>query len=336
MNTFAIGNRRIDQESPVYVIAEVANTHEGSLETARKMVDAVAGSGVDAVKFQLHFPAAEMIHSHPKFVTQGQRSLSLDDLKELKTYVEEKGLTFLCSGFSREAVDALVEMNLPALKVGSGEVSDPDFLEHVAKKGVPTILSTGMTTLEEVATAVEIFKKHGTPYMLLHCASVYPADYKHLNLDTIRALGEEFEVPVGFSDHTAEILSSVASVAFGAVMIEKHYTLDRAQEGTSDHKVSLQPEEFIELVKGVRSLEVARGVKTGILPEEEEVIAWARHAVVTVRDIEKGATITREDISTKRPLFDGVPAARLSEVLGKKAIRAIKADDLVRWDDLAP
>jgi N-acetylneuraminate synthase len=332
--TVRIGHKEVGGTNPVFVIAEIANCHEGKIDIAREMVDKIAGSGVDAVKLQLHIPEAEMLKSHPKFHTQGGRSLSLDELKELKHYIESKGLLFLCTPFSREAADQLETLDVAAFKIGSGEVSDPDFIDHIARIGKPMIISTGMMELDELDEAVRIIKSHNTPLIILHAISLYPTPYNRLNLLTIPMLKERYQVPVGLSDHTPEIYSAIASLSLRPALIEKHYTLDRNTVGTSDHKVSLQPEEFIELVSAIRKLEPAMGERVGILEEEQQVIAWARHAVVSTRAIKKGETFTKENISTKRPLYDGIPAKRLADVVGKTATKDIEADALLHNEDV--
>lgn len=335
MAGFELFGHELSRPGPTLVVAEVANTHEGNRATAIEMVQRLSGTGVTSIKFQLHLPEAEMIRSHPKFHTQTARSLSLADLKELKLLVEELGMNFLCTPFSREASDELERLRVSAMKIGSGEVTDPDFVRHVARKGIPTILSTGMTSPLELDRATSIFLEHATPFMLLHCISVYPTPNELLRLDTIQRLKERYGIPIGFSCHTPNVRAPLMAAALGARVLECHYTLDRATAGTSDHRVSLQPLEFAELVDSLRELEAARGVREGILPEEQPTISWARHAVVTVRPVAKGQTIRREDISTKRPLFDGVPADQIDQVIGAVAANDLGADELVRRGDLA-
>lgn len=330
-----IGKHILGEGRPTLIVAEIANCHNGSFETAKLMVDKIADTGVDAVKFQLHIPSAEMIPSHPKFKTQTQRSLNPKQIAKLKKYVEDKRLLFICSAFSREAADELVKMGVSAIKIGSGEVSDLPLLEYVAKKGLPMIVSTGMTSWAEIKDAVRVMKKRHVPFVLLHCVSIYPNVYNKLNLRTIESLRKQFNVPVGWSDQVPEIYSAIGAMAFAPAIVEKHYTLDRNQPGTSDHKVSIEPAEFLEMVNAIRKLETAYGEKKGVLKEEKEVISWARHSVVSTRPIPRGKIISTSDISTKRPLNRGVPAKYFSKIIGKKSTRDIKKDTIIRWSDVS-
>lgn len=333
-NFIKLGNKIVGPGAPVFIVAEVANTHEGNFETAIKMVDALEGSGVDAIKFQLHIPEAEMLPSHPKFTTTGQRALSVEVMAKLKEYVERKGFYFLCSPFSTEAIDVLDALGVDAFKIGSGEVTDPRFIEHMAKKGKTMILSSGMSTLEELDEIFAIIRQYNVPHMLLHTVSVYPPLYDHLNLGTILKLKERFGIPIGLSDHTPEIFSAIASIPYGVSLIEKHYTLNRHQAGTSDHKVSLEPQEFKILVDAVRKIEKACGIEKLIGAEELATASWARHAVVSIKDISPGEIIGIEAVSTKRPLEDGIPAHKFNEVIGKRAKHRISKDSLIKEGDI--
>lgn len=330
-----LGGRLVGEGEPIFIVAEVANTHEGKFDTAIKMVERAVGIGVDAVKFQMHIPEAEMIKAHPKYVTQGKRALSIAELVKLKRFAESGGLHFLCTPFSRQAADQLEDIGVGVFKIGSGEMTDLPFLEYVAKKGKPIILSTGMSDWHEVEEAVKLIKiRYQLPLLLVHCVSVYPPEYRMLNLGVIKRLREYFGGPVGLSDHTPEIFSSIAAIPYGISFLEKHYTLDRKQIGTSDHRVSIEPQEFRMLVDGVRKIELACGNTKAILDEERPVIEWARHAVVSLKDIPAGNVIYADAVSTKRPLYDGIPAKYLSCVIGRKARNDIAGDSLIRWEDL--
>jgi N-acetylneuraminate synthase len=329
------GDTVIGEGKPVFLVAEIANAHEGSIETAKKMVDALKGSGVDSIKFQLHIHDAEMLPTHPKFLTQQKRSLTLAEIIEIKKYTEEAGFYFLCTPFSREAADQLESIGVDAFKIGSGEVTNPLLMEHIAQKGKPTILSTGMTELDELDETVAIFKKYGTPYMLLHSVSEYPPTYAHLNLGAIASLRERYGVPVGLSDHTPEIYSAIAAIPFQAALIEKHYTLDRNTVGTSDHKVSLEPNEWKTLVDAVRKIEQACGSDKKILDDERAVMDWAKQSLIALQDIPEGTVITKEMVWAKRPLGKGIPAKHIHKVLGKKATRTIDANTQLFLDDIS-
>ena len=275
-----------------------------------------------------------MLLWHRKFLNQEKRSLSFEELRELKSIVEATGLYFLCTPFSREAADGLEEMGIDAFKIGSGEASDFSFVEHIAKKRRPMIVSTGMTSWDEITELVGIIKQERTPFMLLHNVSVYPPPYELLNLGVIRKLRDAFGVPTGYSDHTPEMFSAIASVAFGSSLIEKHYTLDRSQVGTTDHKVSLMPNEWATMVDAIRKIGKACGSEKRIFDEEQTAIEWARHSVVTVADIQAGDVIAAHMVSTKRPLYDGIHAKDLPRVIGKRVKKVIIKDSILHWNDI--
>ena len=329
-----ICNKDIGEGFPVFIVAEVANAHNGDFETAKRMIEIIKDTGVDAVKFQLHIPEEEMIRRHPKFESMQKRSLSAGEISELKKIAEGFGLCFLCTPFSPRAADELEAMGVVAFKVGSGEMTNLPLLEHIAKKGKPVIISTGMSNFDEIEEAVQAMKKFSAPYIVLHTVSLYPPRYEALNLAMIKVLRERFKVPIGLSDHTPEIFSAIASVPYGVNLIEKHYTLDRNQSGTGDHKISLEPQEWKILVDGIRKIEKACGSEKRILDEEKEGISWARHGVVALEDISAGETILASSVGAKRPLADGIPAKELPKVVGSKAARDIKKDELIKWEDL--
>ncbi len=329
-----LGKKLVGPGEPVFIVAEIANTHEGSFETAKRMVEEIKKTGVDAVKFQYHIHEKEMLPSHPKFLTQKKRSLSYEELRGLKSIVESYGLYFLCTPFSREAADGLEEMGVDAFKIGSGEASDFSFVEHIAKKRKSMIVSTGMTSWDEIKELVGIIKKEETPFMLLHNVSVYPPPYELLNLGVIEKLRDAFGVPIGYSDHTPEIFSAIASVSFGASLIEKHFTFDRNQAGTTDHKVSLTPDEWAVMVDGIRKIEKACGDEKRIFDEEHTTMEWARHSVVTICDIKEGDVIMAHMVSTKRPLYAGIHAKDLHRTIGKRAKKRIVKDSVLHWDDI--
>ena len=330
MKTITLGKKKVGEGEPVFVIAEFGTMHNGNFETATKMIDALDGSGVDALKFQLHIPEEEMLRSHPKFETMRQRSFSAEQIFKLKKYIESKGFYFLCTPFSKKAVDILDGFGVDAFKIGSGEVSNSPFIEYVARKKKTIILSSGLSTLEEITEAVNIIKKQNVPCALLHCTWENPVNYEDLNLGFIPKLREFFDIPIGLSDHTPEIFSAIAAVPYGVSIIEKHYTLDRNQPGTSDHKTSLLPEEFKILVDAIRKIEKACGSEKRIQEGEKEVVKWACHAVVSIKDIAAGEIITAEAVSTKRPLYDGIPAKEIANVIGKRAKCAIPKDSLIK------
>jgi N-acetylneuraminate synthase/N,N'-diacetyllegionaminate synthase len=260
--------------------------------------------------------------------------LGEDDFKEIYDYAKRRKILFLSTPFDFESVDFLHELGVPAFKVSSTDLTNLPLLEYIAEKGKPIILSTGMGTLGEVEEAVNIIKNAGNEdVILLHCITSYPAKFESLNLRVIRTLREAFKLPVGFSDHSLGIYAPIAAVALGAVVIEKHFTLDKNLPGP-DHKASLSPEELKEMVKAIRLVEKALG--DGIkrpTPEEEEIRSVARRSIVAKVDIPKGTVITGEMIAFKRP-GTGLPPKYHNEITGKRAKRNIKADELIYWWDV--
>ena len=230
---FQIGDRLIGEEFPPFVMAEVGINHEGDFEKALQMVDAASVAGADCVKFQCHITEAEMI---PTDMTPGKISeerlwdiikrceLNEDEERQVQAYCEEKGILYLCTPFSREAVDRLEEMGVSAYKIGSGECNNLPLLDHVARKRKPVILSTGMNDIHSIRKSVNLLSEHGVQLALMHCTSLYPTPYDMVRLGAIRKLQEEFQLPVGLSDHSLGIYTSLGAVALGACILEKHFT----------------------------------------------------------------------------------------------------------------
>ena len=245
------------------------------------------------------------------------------------------GILYLCTPFSRVGADILEELGVAAYKTGSGELTNLPLIEHIARKGKPMIVSTGMCTIEEVGETVALLKKLNTPFALTHCVSAYPTPYDRVNLGMIGKYRELFSVPVGLSDHSRGIYTAIGAVALGACVVEKHFTLDRQQPGP-DHPVSIEPDELRELVTGVDAVFRARGADREIFPEEQEIVAWARESVVSEVPIPRGSVITKEMVWVKRPSpGPGVVAAKdLGKVIGKVAQVDIPKDSQIRWEQL--
>ncbi|MBW1924262.1 MAG: N-acetylneuraminate synthase family protein [Deltaproteobacteria bacterium] len=306
------------------------------------MIDAAAAAGADCVKFQCHITEAEMI---PTDMKPGKISeerlwdiikrceLTEDEEKRVKAYCEEKGVIYLCTPFSREAADRLEAMNVEAYKIGSGECNNLPLLEHIAQKGKPIILSTGMNDIQSIRRSVSVIQKYDLPLILMHCTSMYPTPYERVRLGAITELLEEFGLPVGLSDHSLGIYTCLGAVALGACVLEKHFTVTRSWPGP-DVPISIEPHELAELVKGSRAVFVARGGSKTILDEEKPVIDFAYASVVSIRPIRKGEPLTTENVWVKRPGGGDIPAALLDQVLGKKATRDIPADRQLKTDDV--
>lgn len=325
------------------MIAEAAVNHQGDYEIARHMVYVAHALGADAIKFQYHVLDNEMLRVAPQsenfddplYDTLDKTNLSNDEHVALKSLCDELGIDYLCTPFSRDAADKLEELAVSVYKTGSGELTNLPLQEHIARKGKPMIISTGMCTVEEIRETVQLVSEIGTPFMLTHCVSAYPAPYEITNLGLIPAYREMFGVPVGLSDHSRGVYTSLGAVALGACLIEKHFTLDKMQKGP-DHASSLEPFELNELVKGARAVWLALGSERKVFAEEEPIIAWARESVVSESLIPSGTLITENMVWVKRPspAEGAIPAKDLSQVIGRKAKVDIPPNVQIRWDQL--
>lgn len=342
MKTFEIDGRRIGADCPPFVIAEVGINHEGELEKALQMVDAAAEAGADCVKFQCHITEAEMI---PTDMKPGEISderlwdiikrceLTEDEEIRVKARCREKGIIYLCTPFSREASDRLDGMGVPAFKIGSGECNNYPLLDHIARKGKPIILSTGMNDLNSIRQSVETISRNDCPLMLMHCTSMYPTPYDKVRLGAIGELVNTFRLPVGLSDHSLGIYTCLGAVALGASALEKHFTISRTWPGP-DVPLSIEPGELAELVRGSRAIfEAGGGLKT-ILVEEKPVIDFAYATVVSIAPISEGEPFTLDNTWVKRPGTGPLLAGRLDEVLGKRAAADIPAHVHIKSEDI--
>jgi N-acetylneuraminate synthase len=336
------GGRSIGPGEPVLVIAEIGNNHDGSLGQARALVEAAAEAGADAVKFQTHIAEAEMLPStptpphfdEPRFEFTKRMELSFDEHVALKALAEDRGMVFFSSPFSVEAVELLERVGTPAYKIASGEVTNPPLIERIAATGRPVLISTGMSGWDEIDAAVGLLREHGSPFAILQCTSKYPCPPEDVNLSAIQTLAERFQCPVGLSDHTPDVHTSVASVALGARCVEKHFTLSRRLYGP-DHHASLEPEDLRRLVDGVRQVEAALGSGGKERdPELDPARATFEKSVVTAGEVAEGATIEAAMLTTKRP-GSGIPATRFDDVVGRRAARALAPNHLLEEADLA-
>jgi N-acetylneuraminate synthase len=335
-----IGTREIGPGSPCFVIAEAGINHNGDAALAAELVDRAAEAGADAIKFQTHFPEHEMLRGGATAAYVGESlfdlltrtALTREAHYELADRAARKGIIFLSTPFSREAADFLETLGVPAFKTGSGELTNLPLQKHIARKGKPMIVSTGMSTPDEIEATVDVLEAAGAHYALMHCTSTYPTPFPHVQLGCIGWLQQKYGVPVGFSDHTLGSVMAFAAVAGGANLFEKHFTASRSLPGP-DQQGSMEPAELADLVKGIRAIEQARGAAKAIQPGEQEVRQMAHHSVVSIRDIAAGATIAVADVWTKRP-GTGIPARQLGEVIGRTTKRAIAKDSLIAWDDL--
>jgi N,N'-diacetyllegionaminate synthase len=335
-----VGWREVGPNSPVLVVAEIGNNHDGSVHLAERLIDAAAEAGVDAVKFQTHIAEAEMLPStptpphfdEPRYAFTQRMELSLDDHRRLQAHAAEREVIFFSSPFSVPAVDLLEEIDVPAYKIASGEVTNPPLLDAVAATGKPVFLSTGMAGLQEIERAMEHFAGRA-PLVLMQCTSAYPCPPERVDLRAMVELGRRFDVPVGLSDHTPDIYTSVAAVALGAVSVEKHFTLSKRLYGP-DHHASLEPDELRRLVEGVRQVSAALGSPEKVRdPSLDPVRATFEKSIVTATAVPSGTVLEPDMLTTKRP-GDGVSAARLGEIVGRRATRDLVANEQLRAGDV--
>jgi len=336
-----IGDRIIGPEQPPFIIAEACINHEGDIDIAEKMVRIAHDLRIDCIKFQIHVLENEMLREAPQsdnfdeplWDTLERTNLSIEEHVRLKELCERLGIMYLCTPFSRDGADLLEDIEVRFYKTGSGELTNLPLIEHIAKKGKPMIVSTGMCRYEEVKETVDLIKAVGTPLILTHCVSAYPTPYRIVNLNMIEKYRDEFQVPVGLSDHSQGIYTSLGAVALGACVIEKHFTLDKTQKGP-DHASSIEPDEFGELVKGAQAIHEALGDKREIFEEEKQIVSWARESVVSEKLIPKGSVITAESVWVKRPgpVPGGVPAKDLKNIIGKKALVDIQKNCQIKWE----
>jgi N,N'-diacetyllegionaminate synthase len=336
-----IAGHSLGAGEPAFIVAEIGNNHDGSIGQARALIAAAAEAGADAVKFQTHIAEAEMLPTtptpphfdEPRFQFTRRMELDLEQHAALKACAAAHGVVVFSSPFSVEAVELLERVEVPAYKLASGELTNPPVVEAVAATGRAVLVSTGMSGLDEIARAVSILRDHGTPFLVMQCTSSYPCPPEKVNLSAMRVLRERFDCPVGLSDHTPDIFTAIAAVALGAACIEKHFTLSRRLYGP-DHHASLEPQELARLVEGVRQVEAAMGSGA---KERDPALAPVRatfeKSVVTATSVPEGALIERSMLTTKRP-GDGIPAARLAEVVGRRAARELQRNRLVEESDL--
>ncbi len=332
----------------VYVIAEAGVNHNGSVKNAFKMIDCAKECGCDCIKFQTFKADALVTSNAPKADYQMRntngsntqfemlKSLELNDreFEELKAHCDEIGIEFMSTPFDIESVDVLEKIGVTRYKISSGDINNKQLLQYVAKTGKSMVVSTGMSTIEEVTKAVDWIEQVGNHQItLLHCTSNYPTSYDEVNMKAMQTLQQKFGYPIGYSDHTKGDLASIVAVAMGATVIEKHFTLDKNMEGP-DHKASLNVEELKEMVDDIRAVEtiMGNGVKQPMKSELNTRIV-ARKSVVLAHNIQKGEILKKEDLVLKRP-GNGLAPEYLDELIGKVLVRDMKAEEMITWKDV--
>lgn len=342
-----VAGRSLGPGASCLVIAEAGVNHNGELDMAHRLVDAAADAGADVVKFQTFQPDRLVSRSAPKAEYQARRTgvgtqrsmlaaltLPVDAYRELAAHAAARGVLFLSTPFDPASADFLESLEVPAFKIPSGEITNHPFLAHVAAKGRPILLSTGMSTLAEVGAAVDVVQGQGAPLALFHCVTSYPAAPSSCNLRAMETMRLAFDVPVGWSDHTSGLEVPLAAAVLGASMIEKHLTLDRRLPGP-DHQASLEPDEFRELVRRIRSVQEALGdgMKEPV-PEELPLAAVARRSLHLTRNLPAGHVLGPDDLESLRP-GGGFPPFALEQVLGRSLGASVRQGAMLRESDLA-
>lgn len=347
--TIRIGRRTLGRAPDVYVIAEAGVNHDGSETRARRLIAAARETGADAVKFQVFDPDRLVSATAPTAAyqrrTTGQshqrdmlRALALPPVvfQRLAREARRRGLDFLATPFDLESLDVVAALGVPALKIGSGDLTHTALLQRAAATRLPVLLSTGMATLPEIAGARRtLARAHARGVCLLHCVSLYPTPPAQANVRGVATLRAKFGDPVGYSDHTLSIAASIGAVALGACVLEKHLTLDRRAAGP-DHAASLEPEAFAQLVALARDMALARGDGRRIpCAAERGVARVARRSLAAARDLPAGTRLRPSDLMALRPAT-GIPANALPRVLGRVLRRAVAAGKLLHPSMLEP
>jgi N-acetylneuraminate synthase len=350
MEKLTIEGKLIGPGEPPYIIAEIGSNHNGDMRLCKKLIDSAKKCGADAVKFQSWSKSSLISRAeyerNTSYSDKKKHFGSLEEMVEkyqltpeqhyeVKKYCDKKGITFLSSCFSKEEVDLLTDLEVPALKIASMDVNHIPLLQYVASKHKPVILSTGMATLGEIEHAVQTLKKGGAgPISLLHCISIYPPAYETIHLRNMEMLNKAFDVPVGFSDHTLGTAIPLAAIALGACIIEKHFTIDKNLEGW-DHAISADPSELEIIVREGKNIFNALGSTTrSVTGAEMEKRKKFRRSIIMSHAMKKGGKISIDDIEFKRP-GTGIAPDEVDYVIGRSLNRNVLPDYELEWSDLS-
>ena len=346
MKKIKVGNKSIGEKKPCFIIAEAGVNHNGSIKLAKKLIDIAKEAGVDAVKFQT-FHVEELVILKSKKANYQDRAkektqyemlkaleLSFDEFRELKKYCDNSNIEFISTPYDIKSVEFLNGIGVERFKVASADLINKPLIEAIVKTKKQIILSTGMATLGEIDRTISFIYNLGNEnIILLHCTTSYPTSYDQVNMNILHTLEEAFGLPVGYSDHTLGIEIPIMAVTMGAKVIEKHFTLDHTMEGP-DHFASLEPSELKKMVKTIRNVEKAFGIKRKeITDNEKKNIFYMRRSMHASIDIKIGEVIKANNIKITRP-FDGIESWYIDIIIGKKIKNNIKKDDPIRWEDL--
>ncbi|MFO1203167.1 MAG: N-acetylneuraminate synthase family protein [Tabrizicola sp.] len=340
-----IAHREIGPNHPPLVIAEIGINHGGDLSVAKEMVRLAAGAGCEMIKHQTHIIEDEMTDEAKSIFPPNadvsiwhvmeRCALSLDEEAELKRYTESLGLIWISTPFSRAAADWLETQDVPAYKIGSGEADNLPLIRHIARKGKPVIMSTGMQTIETIRASVDILDKAGIEYALMECTNLYPSPAEIVSLKGVTELKNAFpKAVVGFSDHSIGPEMALASVTLGACILERHYTDTRYRKGP-DIINSMDPAELRFLIDRSKEIWIAANNPKQRTAPEEDVYRFARGSVVADKDLPAGHVITEPDIWARRPGSGEIPAYDFDKLLGKRLTRAVTRNTQLKWSDLA-
>lgn len=341
---FQLGPFAVSHESPCLIIAEAGVNHNGNMDLAHKLIDEAKAAGANCVKFQSFIADKLATSAAPKTVYQIKNTgvsgnqlsmlreleLSADQQMQLKRHCDESDILYLCTPYEEESVDLLDRMNVAGYKIGSTDTTNLPFLRHVARKGRPTILSSGMCTLGDVEMAIHTMRTNGlnNKVAMLQCVTEYPAPMSDVNLRVMHTFRQAFCCPVGFSDHTQDTVTGSWAAALGACIIEKHFTLNRDLPGP-DHRASIEPAELKQYVELIRQLELALGdgIKT-LTTHELDNKSKAQKSLVAAKNLKAGQIIVGSDITCKRP-GSGLPPTWIAQIIGKKIIRDIAENEVI-------
>ena len=337
-----INERKIGQDYPPLVIAEIGINHNGCLKTAMEMVDAAKRAGVEVIKHQTHIPDEEMSplakkaipgnSSYSIYDIMSRCALSEEDEIKLKEYVEKQNMIFISTPFSFAAVDRLEKMNVPAYKIGSGEMNNYEFVSYVASKNKPIILSTGMNDIQAIKKAVNCIRQYHNKFVLLHTTNLYPTPSNLVRLGALEELKKEFEGEIiGLSDHSLSNLACLAATAIGASVLERHFTDTKSRYG-EDIVCSMDEQECRNLIKDSAEIALMRGGHKEACKEEKVTIEFAFSTLVAKHNLSIGHIIRKEDLKTQRPYLTGILASDIDKIIGKKLLRNVEAGQHLEFD----
>jgi len=348
MEGFEFCGQPIGDGHPPFIVAEVGFNHNGDVALCRQMIQAAKENGADAVKLQTF--VAERLYSKgfiasdpadaekkiPLYEFFKRSELQPSEYEALFDFAREMGIPLFSTPFDEGSLDMLVDLGLPAIKIASPDLTHFNLIKHAAGKNLPLVLSTGMGNLDEIARAVDVVQEAGNErIVLLHCVSSYPARHEEMNMRCLSELKTRFELPVGLSDHTTDNLSAIIATTLGAVMIEKHFTVDRNLPG-ADNAISIEPHELKALKQATMNVgKILGDGKRKLQPSEVAVKQTARRSLVARVDIASGTVLTAELIAAKRP-GKGIPVEDLEKVLGRKTKSPVLAEEVLTWDSIAP